>query len=160
MHLVHSYPDDALKVVAKNQLKPDEWTLVSVTYDGSGKAEGVKIYYDGKLQEKPQVENNKFKKSTIRTEVPLVIGGRSKGATAHAVGLASLAIWGRALSPAEVEGLSRAQLIADVVKLPPEERLKAGGKLYDWWLSSFDAPFQRSSRQSRPRSASGARWPM
>jgi hypothetical protein len=145
MHLVHSFPDDALKVVAKNQLKPDEWTLVSVTYDGSGKAEGVKIYYDGKLQEKPQVENNKFKKSAIRTEVPLVIGGRSKGATAHAVGLASLAIWGRTLSPAEVEGLSRAQLIADVVKLPPEERLKAGGKLYDWWLSSFDASFQAAS---------------
>jgi hypothetical protein len=145
MHLVHSFPDDALKVVAKNQLKPDEWTLVSVTYDGSGKAEGVKIYYDGKLQEKPQVENNKFKKSTIRTEVPLVIGGRSKGATAHAVGLASLAIWGRALSPAEVEGLSRAQLIADVVKLPPDERPKAGEKLYDWWLGSFDAPFRAAS---------------
>ena len=115
MHLVHSFPEDALKVVAKNQLKPDEWTLVSVTYDGSGKAEGVKIYYDGKLQEKPQVENNKFKKSTIRTEVPLVIGGRSKGATAHAVGLASLSIWGRALSPAEVEGLSRAQVKQNVV---------------------------------------------
>ena len=145
MHLVHSFPDDALKVAAKNQLKPDTWTLVSVTYDGSGKAEGVKIYYDGTVQDNRHIENNKFKKNTIRTDGPLVIGGRSKGAKARAVGLASLAVWGRALSAAEVEGISRAQLIADVVKLAPEERVKAGGKLYDWWLASFDAPFQAAS---------------
>ncbi|MCX7412844.1 MAG: DUF1553 domain-containing protein [Planctomycetia bacterium] len=144
MHLVHSYPDDALKVVAKNQLKSDTWTLVSVTYDGSGKAEGVKIYYDGKLQ-KQKVENNKFKKNTIRTEVPLVIGGRAKGATAHAVGLASLSLWGRSLSAGEIEGLSRAQAIAEIVKLPPEERVKAGGTLYGWWLATFDEPFKAAT---------------
>lgn len=145
MHLVHSFPDDALKVVAKNQLKPDTWTLVSLTYDGSGKAEGVKIYYDGKLQEKPQVENNKFKKNTIRTEVPLVIGGRSKGATAHAVGLASLSLWGRSLSAGEIEGISRAQTIAEIVKLPADQRVQAGGTLYGWWLATFDEPFKAAT---------------
>jgi len=145
MHLVHAYPDNALKVVAKNQLKPDTWTLVSVTYDGSGKGEGVSIYYDGKLQEKPQIGNNKFKKGTIRTEVPLVIGGRSGGATAHAVGLANLAIWGRALSTGEVEGVSRAQLIVDIVKMPAEKRVKAGAKLFDWWLATLDEPFKAAA---------------
>jgi hypothetical protein len=144
LHLVHAWPDDALKVAAKDQLKPDTWTLVTVSYDGSGKAEGVNIYYDGKLQAKPNVENNKFKKGTIRTEVPLVIGGRSKGATAHSVGLANIAIWGRALAPGEVEGLSRAQIIADIVKMPPDERVKAGDKIYDWWLETFDEAFQKA----------------
>ena len=144
MHLVHAWPDNALKVAAKDQLKPDTWTLVTVTYDGSGKAEGVKIYYDGKPQAKPNVENNKFKKNSIRTEVPLVIGGRSKGATAHSVGLANLVIWSRALAPGEVEGLSRAQLIADIVKMPPEQRVKAGDKLYDWWLVTFDEAFRKA----------------
>ena len=47
MHLVHRWPGDALKVVAGDQLKPDTWTLVALTYDGSGRPEGVKIYYDG-----------------------------------------------------------------------------------------------------------------
>ena len=144
MHLIHAYPEDAIKVVAKDQLKPDTWTLVAVTYDGSGGAEGVKIFYDGKLQ-KQNVENNKFKKNTIRTEVPLSIGGRSTGATAHGVGLASLSLWGRGLSAAEVEGLSRAQLLADVVKLPADERSKAAGGLYDWWLTSFDEPFKAAA---------------
>ena len=141
MHLIHSFPEDALKVVARDQLKADIWTLVSVTYDGSGQAEGVTISYDGKVQQKPNVENNKFKKHSIRTEVPFTIGGRLQGATAHGVGLAGLSVWGRALSAAEVEGMSRAPLIADIVKLPPEERAKAAGGLYDWWLGTEDSAF-------------------
>ena len=145
MHLIHTWPDDAFKVVAKDQLKADEWTLVTVTYDGSGKAEGVKIFYDGKLQAKPNVENNKFKKHSIRVESPLTVGSRSPGASAHGVGLASLAVWGRALSAGEVEGVSRAQTIADIVKLPADERPKAAAGIYDWWLTTFDEPFKQAS---------------
>ena len=144
MHMIHAYPNDAIKVVATDQLKPDVWTLVSVTYDGSGKAEGVKLFYDGQPQ-KPKVETNTFKKNTIRTEVPLSIGGRPKGATAHGVGLTGLSLWGRSLSAGEVEGLSRAQSLADVVKLSAEERVKAADGLYGWWLASFDEPFKAAT---------------
>jgi hypothetical protein len=147
-HLVHSWPDDALKIVARDQLKPDAWTLVTVAYDGSGKPEGVRISYDGKLQEKPNVENNTFKKHSIRAEVPLTIGARSPGSPAHGVGLAGLAIWGRALSAGEVEGLARARQIADIVKLPADERPKAAAGLYDWWLSAADEPFRKAAAEA------------
>ena len=138
-HLVHAYPDDAIKVVSSSQLTADAWTLVSVTYDGSGKAEGVKIFYDGKPQN-AKAETKSFKKSTIKTDTPLVIGGRSEAATAHGVGLAGIELWGRALSAGEVESLSRAQALAQIVKLPAEERVKAAGGLFDWWHANFDEP--------------------
>jgi hypothetical protein len=141
MHLIHAWPDDALKVVATDQLKPDTWTLVTVTYDGSGRAEGVKIFYDGREQ-KPNVESRSFKKHSIRTAVPLVIGGRSQGSTAHAVGVADLAIWGRALATADAAGLALARSLADVVKLPAGERAKAADGLYDWWLGRSDEAFR------------------
>jgi hypothetical protein len=144
MHVVHAWPDDALKVSASDQLKADAWSLVTVTYDGSGKGEGVKIYYDGKPQ-KPKIDTNKFKKNTIRTTVPLAIGGRSTGDTAHGIGLAGLTLWGRSLSSSEVEGLSRAQTLADVVRLPADERVKAAAGLYDWWLGGHDEPFRAAS---------------
>ena len=156
MHFVHAWPDDAFKVVAKDQLKADAWTLVSVTYDGSGNAEGVNIYYDGKLQAKPNVENNKFKKHSIRVEAPLTVGSRSPGGAAHGVGLASLAIWGRALSAGEVEGLSRGQTIADIVKLPADERPKAASGLYDWWLTTLDEPFKQASATAAKLEAESA----
>jgi hypothetical protein len=141
MHLIHAYPGDALKVVTDPQLKPDVWTLVTVTYDGSGKADGIRIYFDGKAQ-KTKTETNSFKKSTIRTDVPLTIGSRSSGATAHAVGLANLTIWGRALSESEADSLARHESLVALVKLPPEERPKAAGDLYDWWLAADDAPYR------------------
>jgi hypothetical protein len=144
MHMVHSWSDDALKVASNAQLKPDTWTLVTISYDGSGRAEGLKIFFDGKLQ-KTKVENNSFKKSTIRTQVPLVIGGRSKGAAAHGVGLAEVRIWGRAFSAGEVEGLARGGALAELVKLPADERPKAAGSLYDWWLATADTAYQEAS---------------
>jgi cytochrome c553 len=144
MHLVHSWSDDAVKVASTDQLKPDTWTLVTITSDGSGKPEGFTISFDGKPQ-KLKVENNSFKKTTIRTQVPLVIGGRPKGATAHGVGLAGLSIWGRAFSPGEVEGLARGGALAQVVTLPPDDRPKAAGSLYDWWLKTTDEPYQQAA---------------
>ena len=145
MHLIHAWPEDALKVVANAQLKADTWTLVTVTYDGSGTTRGVNIYYDGALQKNPRIANNKFKKQTIRTEVPLVIGGRSQGADAHAVGLTALTIWGRSLSAAEINGLAKADTFADILKLPADERPAAAKGLYDWWLGTFDAAFKQAT---------------
>jgi cytochrome c553 len=157
MHMVHAWPEDAFKVVAKEQLKPDAWTLVTLAYDSSGKAEGVSVYYDGKLQAKPNVENNKFKKqNTIRTAVPLTVGSRTPNAPAHGVGLSGLAIWGRALSAGEVEGLSQAQKISDIVKLPPAERPQAAAALYDWWLATADEPFKQATAAAAKLEAESA----
>ena len=143
MHLVHAWPDDALKVVAAAQLPADAWTRVTVTYDGSGKAEGIGIYYDGRPQ-KLDVESRKFKQRSVRAEVPLVVGGRSPGATAHGVGLADLAILGRGLSAGEVEGLARRASLLEIVKLPEAERPAAARDLYGWWLGQFDPPFREA----------------
>ncbi len=38
-------------MLAKAQPKAGEWAHVLITYDGSGKAAGVKIYLDGLHQE-------------------------------------------------------------------------------------------------------------
>src|SRR5690606_809025 len=58
-HIINQWPENGLKVVGKNQIPANEWTHVAVTYDGSGKAAGVKIYYNGQLQESA-VENDKL----------------------------------------------------------------------------------------------------
>ncbi len=141
MHVVHAWPEDAFKVVAQDKLKANTWTHVTLTYDGSGKPEGVKIYYDGKPR-KTAIHKNTFKRNTVRTAVPLAIGGRSYGSTAHGVGLADVSIWDQALSAAEIEAGSRARALARLVSLPPAERPQAAGGLYDWWLRTQDGPFQ------------------
>ena len=75
MHIVHKWPADALKVVGKKPLKADKWQYVTVAYDGSGKAEGVKMYVDGVVQE-VEVAANSLQNS-IRTTVPLKAAQRN-----------------------------------------------------------------------------------
>ena len=114
MHLAHSWPEDAFKVVAESQLTADVWTYVTLTYDGSGTVEGVRLYYDG-IPQPLKVENNRFQKHTIRTQVPLTVGSRSPGAAAHGVGLTDLTIHGRAFTAAEVEGIAKAGVLQRLV---------------------------------------------
>ena len=144
MHMVHAWPDNAVKVASTDQLKPDTWTRVTITSDGSGKPEGFTISFDGTPQ-KLKVEKKTFQKGTIRTQSPLVVGGRHTTAPARGVGLAGLSIWGRAFSAGEVEGLARGSALAQLVTLPPDERPKAAGDLYDWWLKTADGPSQQAA---------------
>jgi hypothetical protein len=146
MHLVHSWPEDAFKVVAESQLPADVWTYVTLTYDGSGAAEGVRLYYDG-IQQPLKIENNRFQKHTIRTQAPFTIGSRTPGSPAHGVGLTDLTIHGRAFSVAEVEGLAKAGALARLAELPVEQRSAAATGLYDWWLGSHDEAFIAASRR-------------
>jgi len=135
--LIHSWPEDALWRQTATQVPADAWTFVAVTYDGSGKPGGVKISFDGKPQQVDLLFDN-FENHSIRTTAPLIVGGRSGSAAAHGVGLANVAVWGRALSPGDVEGLARAETLARILRLPAAERAAAAADLYDWWLATID----------------------
>ena len=145
LNLVHSWPGDALRRLSAEQLPADTWTFVAVTYDGSGKPGGVKVSFDGKPQ-KVDLVIDSFEDHSIRTAAPLVVGGRAGSATAHGVGLANVALWGRALSAGDVQGLARAETLAGVLRLPAAERPKAAGELYDWWLATIDEASTAAAR--------------
>ncbi len=82
VHLVHSwYEGSAIKVGTTAQLKYDTWQHVMVTYDGSSKAAGVKIYLNGEVVE-TTVEADALTGS-IRTVDPLQIGSRRGGMQYH-----------------------------------------------------------------------------
>src|SRR5205085_1534734 len=46
-HIISKWQEDAVKAVATQPLKPGEWYHVFVTYDGSGRAAGLKVYING-----------------------------------------------------------------------------------------------------------------
>jgi hypothetical protein len=144
MHLVHRWPDNGLKVVSKNQAPANEWVHVAVSYDGTGKAAGVKVYYNGDAQP-VNVENDNLA-DTVRTEVPLTVGQRSAGDPLSGATVADLRIYRRALAPAEMMALARGSQFAFLVAKPPEQRTdKETGDLYEWWLGTFDSDFRSLS---------------
>ena len=74
-HLIHQWPEDGLKVLAKNPLSLNQWHHVCVTYDGQSKAAGVRLFVDGRLQE-VEVTQDRLQGS-FQTDQPLRIGRRT-----------------------------------------------------------------------------------
>jgi hypothetical protein len=143
-HLVHRWPDDALKVVSEAQVPANEWTQVTVTYDGSGAAAGVKIYFNGQPQ-KTLVEADALK-NTIRNTVPFKVGQRHDGQPYSGGGLADLRIYRQAFSPVEAESLARSAAFAAVLSKPADQRTpEERDSLFPWWLGTFDEPFRAAS---------------
>jgi mono/diheme cytochrome c family protein len=137
-HIIHKWPDDALKVVSQTPLNPNEWTHVCVTYDGSKKAGGVKVYYDGKPQS-VNVAADKLQGS-IRTGVPFKIGQRHTDQKLRFMTVADLRLFARGLSPHEAAQLATSGDIGQLVAKPAEERTaQERGKALDWWLATVDA---------------------
>ena len=137
MHIIGTWPGDALKVVAKAPLTPKKWHHITVAYDGSGKPDGVKIYYDGEPQPF-DVESNSLK-TTIRTTVPLKIGQRNTTSRMAGVGIQDVRIYSRPITPLDAKALAGSQRTADLVAKPADKRTpKETEELFAWWLANLD----------------------
>jgi hypothetical protein len=143
-HIINTWPADAIKVVAGPRVKPNQWNHVFITYDGSARASGVRIYVNGALQNNRNVTADSLK-STIRTKVPLKIGQRSRGSRVDHVLVQDLRIYTRALSAADVELLMRSTRAAALASKPAGKRSAAEkNELFGWWLASEDKSYQEA----------------
>jgi len=59
--MAHSWPQNAIQLTAKQALPVKEWSQVTVTYDGSSKADGVAIYVNGEPQSTSTDFDNLYK---------------------------------------------------------------------------------------------------
>jgi hypothetical protein len=145
-HVINQWSDNALKVVAKKQVPANQWTHVAVSYDGSGKASGVKVYYSGQA-EATNVEADTLTETT-RTDVPFRIGQRRATSILSGAAIQDLRLYKRALEPAEVHTLASASRFAAILSKPADQRSEDEIKsLYGWWLGALDQTFQDRSAQ-------------
>jgi len=139
MHIINQWPDNALKVTSKTSLPANQWAHVFATYDGSGRAAGVKLYINGALQP-TDVYTDKLTQ-TIRTTVPLKIGQRHTTERLTGAGLQDLRVYHRSLSGQEVEEITRTTPLLAMLARPAAKRTPAeSSQLFDWWLAFLDGP--------------------
>jgi hypothetical protein len=144
MHVINQWPDNALKVVAQGQVEGNKWTHVTVSYDGSSKASGVKIYYNGEEQ-KTNVEADKLS-DTVKTAVPLKLGQRHTAEPLPGFAIEDLRIYTKSLLAGEVAALAKTSRFAALLAKPAEERTPAEkDELYSWWLGTSDEEFKSAA---------------
>jgi len=140
-HIISKWPEDALKVVTREQLSPGVWHHVCITYNGGANLDAVRIYVDG--QEKGFDAQANALKSTIRTTVPFTVGQRHTTSGVDGVGIADIRLYDRALNAAEAGQLAQATRAAYLVSQGAD---KIAGpekdELFTWWLNGEDAQFR------------------
>jgi hypothetical protein len=144
-HLVHEWPQDALKVAARGQLAAGVWAHVLVTYDGSSRASGVKIYLNGEPQStEAQVDSLK---NSIKTPVPFKVGQRHSSARLERAIIHSVRIYDRVLSVSEAGMLAGANRAAGLARTASDKR---PAEILDgaaaWWSAVVD-PASKDLRQ-------------
>ena len=77
VHIIHQWPNNAIKVVTREALPAGRLSHVVLTYDGSSKAAGVHVFVNG-VKAELEVEKDSLNGS-IANEVPWQIGRRSGG---------------------------------------------------------------------------------
>jgi hypothetical protein len=138
-HIVHKWPEDALKVVSDGALKPNAWNHVFVTYDGSGKASGIKVYLDGKLRA-TKVESDALRGS-IRSKVALKVGQRNNSSKVEEAIYHDLRVFGKALAAEEVDRLFSLTPIFDLVSKPADKRTGPEVEsVFTWYQKTQDGP--------------------
>jgi hypothetical protein len=132
--LAHKVPDEAIQVeTTEKVLAVGRWNHVTAAYDGSGKASGVKLYVDGKLQE-VNVVKDALKDSTSTT-APLEFGRLHPDANPlRQTGFLDFRFYQRAISGEEAARLPYEDYASEVARKPisewSEDELHTVGEYY------------------------------
>jgi len=121
VQIISSWDKDALEVRSKDQIAQDKWQHIVMTYDGSSKAEGIKIFINGKPVA-VDIKKKTLKETIVSADAPFSIGGPQNGNLEASVD--DLRIYDRALAAADTDMLVvlGARALLDI---PDEKRTPA-----------------------------------
>jgi hypothetical protein len=137
-------PEVALRVSAVTPLPLEgAWNHIFFTYDGSGKASGVRIYVNGQLA-RTRVVSDSLGQSTIRTHAPMQLGYRYPDANpVRETRYQDVRLYARALSAEEVRRLPYEDYVAEVVSRPATQwNRDQWHTVSEFYLHKVDKSFQ------------------
>jgi hypothetical protein len=103
IRLISNWPDNAIVVRTKESFNDNEWKHLAITYDGSGRAAGLKVFLNGKLAEVEVVKD--ALNGPVKTGAELIIGNKQTG-RAYSGGLDDMRFYSRVLDEREIEDLA------------------------------------------------------
>ncbi|MGA0134822.1 MAG: DUF1553 domain-containing protein, partial [Opitutales bacterium] len=139
-YIISKWPNDAIKVVTVGNKVRGAWQHLFLTYDGSGKAAGVKLYIDGVLVE-TRAEINTLKTDS-RAATPTRIGQRSKSEPFQG-GIQDVFLYARNLEPTEVAILSKVGPLRPLLAGKPNPKQKDA--LREYFLLARHEPFRTAT---------------
>lgn len=145
VHIINTWPSNAIKVTTKGKVAPNKWTHIFATYDGSGKAAGVTIYFDGKPQ--PWDVNEDRLSATTISKVPVKIGRRHSSLGYKGL-IDDVRLYARTLAETEVAALAGNDPLGPLLAIPAAERTpEQQQQLKTHYLTTVDSQYKRLQKE-------------
>jgi hypothetical protein len=111
-YMMHSWPYNMLHVISKQAIAVNEWSHLTMAYDGSSRAAGIRLYVNGKSAD-VDVEHDQLTESSLpRSFAPVFnefvgveFGRRFREVTPKGSGIDEIRFFNRSLTPLEVRYL-------------------------------------------------------
>ena len=145
VHLIHKWPDDAIHVQADEDLPADTFAHFAFTYDGSGKASGLKLYINGMLAKSTVRKDNL--QGSIQSTTPFHIGRRGTLGTPFYGRIDDLKVYRSELLPNEVAVLGAGDSLK-IAALPVKDRSKNQKEQLEKFYRQTQAPEWSSLQKS------------
>ena len=103
IRLTSRWPSSAIQIRTRKRLAMGEYHHIAVTYDGTGRAAGLKLYVNGKLSDTETLQDNLS--GSIQTAAELKVGNKQTG-TPYKRQVDDLRFYNRVLAPDEIEHIA------------------------------------------------------
>lgn len=142
-HLIDTWPENALKVTTTRAvLSPGQWQHLTVTYDGSGKPGGVKLYVNGADTPLSATTDKLKADAETRTNTPLRLGQRSTGMFYEDGQVQDLRLFTKRLTPAEAARLHQLPALNAALAAGEKRKPEQTESLFANYLATRDKPWQ------------------
>jgi hypothetical protein len=155
--LIHFWPGNAIRVVSKHPIPVGQWKHVTVTYDGSSRAAGLKLFVDGKLAEVEIVRDNLYKNISGGGGDNIAIGERFRDRGFKGGTVDEFRVFNRQLTALEVNRVASDSLDLPLATLVAADESQA----IEYYLHNHDAEYKaalvalRAAREKRSRTIDG-----
>jgi hypothetical protein len=142
LQFINTHSDKAVKISTPTELKLNEWQHVVATYNGSGKAAGVHVYFNGEPQQITTELDTLTAADSIRSGAQLRLAQRGNGgARLQNAILEDLRIYDRELNADDAGHLAKGEpVVPSAVNLPQASEAEKNA-FYNVWLSRVDQVF-------------------
>lgn len=147
------WPANCIDLVTTDKVQYKQWQNITLTYDGSSKATGVKIFQNGKEMKTTLLADNLHKSmkfgehQTNWSNMPFMLGKEARG-TIQNLAVDELKVYTRQLAEIEVLALAKnKEQVSAILKTPRNQWTETQEQqLFDYYRLNFDPYFKAYSR--------------
>ncbi|GAB3258111.1 DUF1553 domain-containing protein [Larkinella harenae] len=154
--LSYVWPANCIELKTTNKLQLNRWQNLTLTYDGSAKAAGVRFFVDGQPAQMRTITDNltkgllhgEFNSNKLGKFYGFELGHDSQEKTLHDVGVDELRIYNRQLSALEVQSLAgRPDPVNGLLQVSAPQRTATQRQtLFEHYLLTADSVYAQTRR--------------